>query len=180
MNSERSNESYGYPYTYSPRGDRKWSFKKDQSLTKGISLDFGSADFYFEIDYDDLSNAGIGAVALKRFLQSRGLGKEDLRKVGVCAYEAEVNVVIHSTGTGNMYCFTNGRDIILLVLDNGIGIADLHAAMVEGFSTASDEVRDKGFGAGRGINNMKRFSDDFVMLSENGLGTRVEMRFRVA
>jgi anti-sigma regulatory factor (Ser/Thr protein kinase) len=97
--------------------------------------------------------------------------------VSVGTYEAETNVVIHSKGAGDIYCFIDEDRIIVRVVDNGVGIEDLDRAMKGGYSTAPDYVRELGFGAGMGIPNMKRFSDKLVILSEKNVGTQVEMIF---
>ena len=119
---------------------------------------------------------GTGAALLKQFLLNKGIDQEITRRVGIVTYEAETNVVIHSKGSGDVYCFIHEDRIIVQVVDNGVGIEDLEKAMKEGYSTAPDYVRELGFGAGMGIPNMKRFSDKLVILSEKNVGTQVEMK----
>lgn len=179
MKLDRHDKSFGYPYTHSDGKGRKWAFKKEKSLTAGTTLNLGGADFYFKIDYDFVDAAGTGAVAFKQLLTKRGIDQDMIRRIGIATYEAEANVVIHSTGTGHIYGFINTGHVIVVVFDNGIGIENIDTAMKEGFTTASDEIRDRGFGAGMGLPNMKRYSDQFVMMSEKSLGTRVEMIFRL-
>ena len=86
-------------------------------------------------------------------------------------------MVIHSKSTGDILCFIKEDRIIIRVTDKGIGIEDLEKAMEEGFTTASDYVKEFGFGAGMGIQNMKRFTDKLVIISEKKKGTQVEMVF---
>jgi len=177
MKLDVHDKSFGYPYTHSDKKGRKWTVKKDKSLTAGTTLNLAGADFYFKIDYDNVDAAGMGAVAFKQLLTKRGIDHDMIRRIGITTYEAETNVVIHSNGTGHIYGFVNGSHVIVVVFDNGIGIENIDTAMQEGYTTASDEIRDRGFGAGMGITNMKRYSDKFVMMSKERLGTRVEMIF---
>lgn len=180
MKHDRRDQSYGYPYTHSDESERKWTSKAEKSLTIDTTLNLAGADFYFKIDYDDVDSAGTGAVAFKQLLKKRGIDEDSVRRIGVATYEAEANVVIHSVGTGHIYGFISDAYVIVVVFDNGVGIENIDSAMVEGYSTASDEIRNRGFGAGMGIPNMKRYSDKFVMLSDQSLGTRVEMIFNLA
>jgi anti-sigma regulatory factor (Ser/Thr protein kinase) len=97
--------------------------------------------------------------------------------VAIATYEAETNVVIHSGSPGNIYCFIYPEYIRVRVEDHGKGIEDLDKAMQEGYSTATDQIREMGFGAGMGISNMHRYSDKMVIVSEIGKGVIVEMQF---
>ncbi|HPB55202.1 MAG TPA: anti-sigma regulatory factor, partial [Candidatus Aminicenantes bacterium] len=147
------------------------------SIITGETLKFEEAEFHYTIAVNDIENAGTGAALLKQFLLNKGIDQEITRRVGIVTYEAETNVVIHSKGSGDVYCFIHEDRIIVQVVDNGVGIEDLEKAMKEGYSTAPDYVRELGFGAGMGIPNMKRFSDKLVILSEKNVGTQVEMIF---
>ncbi|MDM7321378.1 MAG: CBS domain-containing protein [Fervidobacterium sp.] len=148
-----------------------------RSLVTGEEIDKKGADFYFKIDYFDVNLAGIGAAQLKKFLISKGIPEQDVRRIAVATYEAETNVVIHSGGEGEIFCFLAPDRIIVRVEDRGKGIENIELAMKEGYSTAPDYVRELGFGAGMGLPNMKRFSDKMVVLSEKGKGVVVEMVF---
>lgn len=143
----------------------------------GDQLTADRAEFHYRIDNADISSAGSGAALLQQFLKKQEVDSEVTRKVGIVAYEAETNVVIHSKGKGDIYCFIKDDRIIVRVIDTGIGIEDLDKAMTEGFTTADEIVRGHGFGAGMGIPNMKRFSDKLVILSEKKVGTQVEVVF---
>ncbi|AMW32628.1 Histidine kinase-like ATPase domain-containing protein [Fervidobacterium changbaicum] len=161
---------------------RKEVLEKDalnRSLVTGEEIDKKGADFYFKIDYFDVNLAGIGAAQLKKFLQSKGIPENDVRRVAVATYEAETNVVIHSGSEGEIFCFLTPDRIIVRVEDKGKGIENIELAMKEGYSTAPDYVRELGFGAGMGLPNMKRFSDKMVVLSEKGKGVVVEMVFYI-
>ena len=102
-----------------------------------------------------------------------------MRKVAVASYEVELNLVIHSLG-GKLMLDVGTDGVLLVSEDVGPGIPDIAMAMREGYSTASEEARSLGFGAGMGLPNMKRNADDFDIQSEMGKGTRISMRFNLA
>ncbi|HPH10251.1 MAG: CBS domain-containing protein [Thermotogaceae bacterium] len=149
----------------------------NRSLITGEEINKLGADFAFSIDYVEISLSGIGAARLKEFLKGRGIEEEIARKVAIATYEAETNVVIHSGSSGNIYCFIYPEYVRVRVEDHGKGIEDLDKAMQEGYSTATDQIREMGFGAGMGISNMHRYSDKMVIVSEIGKGVIVEMQF---
>ena len=127
----------------------------------------------------DYVTAGQASTDIKRKLKQLGVGGDVLRRVAVASYEVELNLVIHSEG-GEL-CLTVFEDAVQLVSsDVGPGIADLSLAMREGFSTANEEARSLGFGAGMGLPNMKRNADEFDIQSEVGKGTTITMRFRLS
>lgn len=148
-----------------------------RSLLTGERLDKSGADFYFPIDYFDINLAGVGASKLRQFLLSKGVDEKTARRVSIATYEAETNVVIHSGSTGAIYCFIKPESIFVRVEDTGKGIEDVELAMREGYSTAPDYVRELGFGAGMGLANMKRCSDNMIVMSKVGAGVVVEMEF---
>ncbi len=148
-----------------------------RSLLTGERLDKSGADFYFPIDYFDINLAGVGASKLRQFLLSKGVDEKTARRVSIATYEAETNVVIHSGSTGAIYCFIKPESIFVRVEDTGRGIEDVELAMREGYSTAPDYVRELGFGAGMGLANMKRCSDNMIVMSKVGAGVVVEMEF---
>ena len=126
----------------------------------------------------DYTSAGKASQDIKRRLKQLGVGGDVLRRVAVASYEVELNLVIHSMG-GEL-CLTVFPDAVQLVsADIGPGIPDLDMAMREGYSTASEEARSMGFGAGMGLPNMKRNSDSFSIDSEVGKGTTITMRFNL-
>lgn len=168
-------EKFNLIYTHDQK--RASKLNRDYSPITGERLTLDKAEFHYKIDHDDIEAAGTGAALLQQFLSKRGVDSEITRKVGIVAYEAETNVVIHSQGEGDIYCFIKDDRIIVRVVDNGIGIEDLEKAMTEGFTTADEKVREHGFGAGMGIPNMKRFADKLVILSEKKVGTQVEVVF---
>ncbi len=149
----------------------------ERSLITGEHLNKAKADFIFKIDYNDVTLIGVGAAKLKKFLENKGFDRNVVRRISIATYEAEANVVLHSQSYGYIYCFIRDGTIVVRVEDFGKGIENVELAMKEGYSTAPDEVRELGFGAGMGLPNMKRFSDKMVIISERGKGTIVEMSF---
>lgn len=128
----------------------------------------------FEIISRDFMRAGDAAATIKRYLSQHGFDSELVRRAAVATYEAEMNIVIHSLG-GMLTMTVEPDDIIVTAVDVGPGIADIQLAMSEGFSTADEEARKMGFGAGMGLPNMKKCSDKFEITSQKGTGTMVRM-----
>lgn len=132
----------------------------------------------FPVKADDMTTAGDVSARIKRQLKQLGIPASVVRRVSVGTYEAEINLVIHSDGGYIEYEITPEK-IIIRVVDGGPGIPDLKMAMTEGWSTASNEVRNMGFGAGMGLPNMKRNADAFDIKSEVGVGTDITMIFNI-
>jgi serine/threonine-protein kinase RsbT len=110
-------------------------------------------------------------------LKSIGFDPELIRRVSICAYEAEMNVVMHG-GDGGLRLEINTAGVSLHVKDGGPGIENIDLALQEGYSTASEEAREMGFGAGMGLPNIKKNSDSLEILSEKGKGTEVKIGFK--
>ncbi|MBQ8161391.1 MAG: anti-sigma regulatory factor [Clostridia bacterium] len=127
----------------------------------------------------DYTSAGQASGDIKRRLKKLGIGGDVLRRVSVASYEVELNLVIHSLG-GELTLSVYPEYVELVSRDVGPGIPDLSLAMREGWSTASDEARSLGFGAGMGLPNMKRNASDFEIKSEVGVGTEITMKFNLA
>ncbi len=126
----------------------------------------------------DYTSAGKASTDIKRRLKQLGVGGDVLRRVAAASYEVELNLVIHSEG--GQLCLSVFPDAVQLVsADVGPGIPDLDMAMREGYSTANEEARSLGFGAGMGLPNMKRNADEFGIESEVGKGTTITMRFHL-
>ena len=132
----------------------------------------------YQVQANDMSVAGDVSASIKRQMKRLGVPNQIMRRVSVCTYEAEINLVIHSDG-GEIDFEISEEDIRVHVCDVGPGIPDLDKAMTEGFSTASSEVRNMGFGAGMGLPNMKRNADGFAITSEVGKGTDILMTFNI-
>ena len=131
--------------------------------------------FRFDVDGDDFTSAGQASVQVKRNLRQLGIDSEIIRRVSIAMYEGEINMVIHAGGgvAEVRVC----EDCIYIILeDNGPGIKDISKAMQEGYSTAPDEIRSLGFGAGMGLPNMKRHTDSLEISSTVGVGTRIVMK----
>lgn len=149
----------------------------DKSLITGDYVEKTSADFVYHIDYTDIDTAGVGSAKLKSFLKTLTDDDRLIRRVSIACYEAEVNVVIHSGSEGYIFAWYDENVTKVRVEDYGRGIENVEQAMKEGFSTASDHVRELGFGAGMGLSNMRRYSDKMVVVSEAGKGVVLEMHF---
>lgn len=129
----------------------------------------------YEIDGDNFNAAGDASTAVKRVLKKLRLPPQIVRRAVVCMYEGEINMVIHASGGVADVSVTD--DYIELVLaDHGPGIPDVDLAMQEGYSTARDNIRALGFGAGMGLPNMKKYTDFMHIDTEVGKGTTVTMR----
>ncbi len=118
----------------------------------------------------DFSRAGKVSSAIKKILKEIGFAPTLIKRVVVIAYEAEINVVSY-TVKGDLSLIINPDAIAIHVEDEGQGIPDIELAMQEGYSTAPDEIREMGFGAGMGLPNIKKNSDDLDISSEVGKGT---------
>ncbi len=123
---------------------------------------------------DDLVTAGEASSNFKSVLKKLGIAPETVRRVAIAMYEAEINTIIHGKG-GECKAEIDGRTIRLTFTDHGPGIADLNLAMQEGYSTASDKVREMGFGAGMGLPNIKKYTDDMHIKTAPGEGTTLTL-----
>jgi len=121
----------------------------------------------------DFEHAGDASAELKRELKSRGVPPKTIRRAAVASYELEINIVAHSHG-GTLTLFVDETRLRITAIDFGPGIPDVDAALNEGFSTANDWVRSHGFGAGMGLPNAKRVSDEFEIQSGVEMGTMVK------
>lgn len=133
----------------------------------------------YPVIHGNYAEAGTASADIKRALRQLGVHSDVLRRVSVASYEAELNMVIHSLG-GELSVDVDAHRIQLCTQDRGPGIADIPRAMKEGYSTADEQARDLGFGAGMGLPNMKRNADQFEITSEMGVGTQVRMLFTLS
>lgn len=129
---------------------------------------------HYTVPGDDFTRAGEASADLKSRLKLLGLPTKAVRQVAIALYEGEINLAIHAGG-GNIDVTITDDNVQMVLRDEGPGIADIGLAMSEGFSTAPDEVRSLGFGAGMGLPNMKKYSDTFDIASTLGVGTIVKM-----
>jgi anti-sigma regulatory factor (Ser/Thr protein kinase) len=135
------------------------------------------ADFVhqeYEVAGNNFASAGQASESVKNLLKSLGIASADIRRVAIAMYEGEINMVIHAGG-GKAYADIYLDRAEITLEDHGKGIADIELAMTPGFSTAPDDVRSLGFGAGMGLPNMKKYTDIFDIESRVGVGTTVKM-----
>jgi anti-sigma regulatory factor (Ser/Thr protein kinase) len=130
----------------------------------------------FYIRKKDFIHAGEATITLKNILKSMNFDSALIRRMAICGYEGEINVVMHG-GDGILDLEIASDHLTLAISDNGPGIEDIELAMKEGFSTATDEHREMGFGAGMGLPNMRKNSDEFRIDSQKGVGTTVSLLF---
>lgn len=128
----------------------------------------------YEVDGTDFTRAGEASSNLKKKLRALGVSSEVIRKVSIALYEGEINMVIHADG-GIITVEMSPDRIDMVLADKGKGIPDIEKAMQAGWSTAADEVRSLGFGAGMGLPNMKKNTDEMRIESTVGIGTTVYM-----
>ncbi|MCL2441585.1 MAG: CBS domain-containing protein [Treponema sp.] len=128
-------------------------------------MEFTTAHYNFEL-------AGRASTEIKKALKQRNFDPKLIRRVAIACYELEINQVVHSNG-GVMRCSIMPDKVIITAADTGPGIEDVNQALKEGYSTANEYIRSLGFGAGMGLANTKRVSDDFTINSALGKGTTV-------
>lgn len=129
---------------------------------------------HYEIDAVDFSAAGEASSGVKRTLNKLGVSPAVVKRVAISMYEAEINAIIHAGGGAADIEITPER-ITVKISDHGPGIPDIDKAMTAGFSTASETVRELGFGAGMGLPNMRRYTDFMDIESQIGKGTVVTL-----
>lgn len=131
--------------------------------------------FEYEVDGENFASAGNASESVKRTLKQMGVSPVSVRRVAIAMYEGEINMVIHAHGgKAEVEIYPDRIDIWLR--DRGPGIADIDLAMKAGYSTATENIRSLGFGAGMGLPNMKKYSDEMKIDSEVGVGTTVFLR----
>lgn len=128
----------------------------------------------YKISPEDFTRAGEASSDVKSKLKQLGVSPEAVRKVAIAMYEGEINMVIHAEG-GDITVNITPEQIEMILADVGPGIPDVELAMQAGYSTAPDEVRSLGFGAGMGLPNMKKYSDDMEIETALGKGTTIRM-----
>lgn len=130
--------------------------------------------FRYDVDGGNFTSAGQASVQVKKNLRQLGIDPETIRRVSIAMYEGEINMVIHAGG-GEAEVIVSDSSITIILKDTGPGIANIEQAMQEGFSTAPDNIRSLGFGAGMGLPNMKRYTDRMEIDSAVGKGTTITM-----
>ena len=130
--------------------------------------------FRFEVAGGNFTSAGQASVMVKKNLRQIGIPPEIIRRVSIAMYEGEINMVIHAGG-GVAEVIVHEDKVEIILDDHGPGIPNIDLAMKEGFSTAPDNIRSLGFGAGMGLPNMKRYTDSMNIETELGKGTKITM-----
>lgn len=130
--------------------------------------------FRYDVDGNDFSSAGAASAAVKKNLRQLGFSPDIIRRVAIAMYEGEINMVIHANG-GVAEVEVSADKIKMVLSDHGPGIEDVDKAMQEGFSTAKENIRSLGFGAGMGLPNMKKYTDTMEIETVVGEGTTVTM-----
>ena len=128
----------------------------------------------YQVDPDDFTRAGEASSSLKRTLKQLGIPADIIRRISIVMYEGEINMVIHAGG-GQAFVTIEPERVDIVLEDHGPGIADVEKAMQAGYSTAPDQVRSLGFGAGMGLPNMKKYTDEMTIDTEVGKGTTLKM-----
>jgi CBS domain-containing protein/anti-sigma regulatory factor (Ser/Thr protein kinase) len=136
----------------------------------------GRISAYSEMEFTtvryDFELAGRASTEIKKALKQRDIDPKIIRRVAIASYELEINQVVHSQG-GTIGCSIQPDRVVIVAADTGPGIADVNQALQEGWSTANEYIRSLGFGAGMGLANTKRVSDEFFINSATGSGTTV-------
>ena len=137
-----------------------------------------SISMKYVVSGDEFSLAGTASSDIKTRLKLMGFPSDAIRRAAIALYEAEINLVIHAGG-GEIEVDISSDEIRMKVSDHGGGIPDIDLAMTEGYSTATEEIRNLGFGAGMGLPNMKKYTDGFSIVSVEGEGTTIDMSVKV-
>jgi len=132
----------------------------------------------FQITGGDFGKAGMVSTKVKEILQEIGIDPAVIRRAAIAIYEAEMNIVMYAD-CGKLTLNITPELMRLKLEDRGQGIENIEMAMQEGFSTATDEMREMGFGAGMGLPNIKRNADELTIHSESGVGTTLDIIFRL-
>ncbi len=133
-----------------------------------------SISLHYDVPGDDFTRAGAASGAVKGKLKQLGFPPDVIRRVAIAMYEGEINMVIHANG-GTADVQIDPDRILITLADRGPGIPDLDLAMQEGFSTATETVRNLGFGAGMGLPNIKKYTDTLTIDTKIGEGTTLHM-----
>ena len=130
--------------------------------------------FCFDVEGGNFNTAGTVSMRIKSILKQNGLPDDVVRKSAIVSYEAEINIVSYAR-KGNIILTLTSTSVEIEVVDEGPGIPDIEQAMEQGYSTASQQIREMGFGAGMGLHNIKSYSDKFDISSEVNKGTFLKM-----
>jgi CBS domain-containing protein/anti-sigma regulatory factor (Ser/Thr protein kinase) len=158
---------------------REVEYRRGQYFFQDVLSEDTSITLRYTVPAQDFVKGGQASSQIKRSLQNLGLSPRILRRVAVAAYEAEMNLVVHTTRGGNMAVRIRPHLLRIDVTDDGPGIQDVTQALQPGFSTASSRVREMGFGAGMGLTNIQNCANDMILESEMGIGTHLQIIFEL-
>jgi CBS domain-containing protein/anti-sigma regulatory factor (Ser/Thr protein kinase) len=148
-------------------------------IFEDIVSDRTSLILRYKVKVGDFSRGGAASSKIKRAIERLGGSPAISRRVGVAAYEAEMNLIIHTSAGGEMVVEIQPDRVHIVATDTGPGIDDVEQAMRPGFSTAPEWIREMGFGAGMGLLNIQRCADEMKLESKVGVGTRLDTWFRI-
>ena len=137
-----------------------------------------SIKLHYDVSGTDFTLAGAASSDVKRTLKQLGISPDAIRNVAIAMYEGEINMVIHAGG-GVIDVEITETDINIILEDQGPGIENVELAMKEGYSTAPDNIRSLGFGAGMGLPNIKKYTDDFKIETQLGIGTKLILKVNI-
>ena len=133
----------------------------------------GQIERWFKVYRYDFENAGYASTEIKKILKTRNIDSKTARRIAISAYELEMNLVVHSNG-GSIHFLMDDDRVLVQADDTGPGIENVEAALTEGYTTATEWIRSLGFGAGMGLPNVQRVSDEFSITSEPARGTHAK------
>lgn len=163
-------------YDYQEEEVRKY---RARHLFEDIVSDRTSLTLRYKVQHGAFATGGNASSHIKRALLRLGASPQIARRCGIAIYEAEMNLIIHTTHGGLIRIEIEPHRILMETIDDGPGIDDIDMAMTPGYSTAPDSIRELGFGAGMGLKNIHRCVDDMYLDSTPGRGTRLEMRIHM-
>ena len=137
-----------------------------------------SIRLHYDVSGTDFTLAGAASSDVKRTLKQLGIAPTAIRNVAIAMYEGEINMVIHAGG-GEIDVEITETDINIILEDHGPGIENVELAMKEGYSTAPDNIRSLGFGAGMGLPNIKKYTDEFRIETQVGVGTKLILKVNI-
>lgn len=147
-------------------------------VSAGVKTMSEAIRFHFDVDGENFSSAGEASVVVKKKLRQLGYSPDIIRKVSIAMYEGEINMVIHANG-GVADVEVRENEIVIILSDHGPGIPNVELAMQESYSTARDNIRALGFGAGMGLPNMKKYTDYMNIDTNVGVGTTITMKINL-
>ena len=133
---------------------------------------------HYTVPGDDFTRAGAASGDVKKHLKELGIYPSVIRNVSIAMYEGEIKMVIHANG-GEIDVEITEEEIIMALKDEGPGIENVELAMKEGYSTAPDNIRNLGFGAGMGLPNIKKYTDEFSIYTKVGVGTTLNLKVKI-